>query len=297
MLADAAAGISRTGLRDWTFGPLPRVFSTGPVTGYPALADAGDSVDVRLFQTRAEADRSMLTGTRRLILLNVASGARSIAGRLPVAAKMAISRHPYSSAAALVDDCAACAADEVIARAGGPAWDADGFARLIAAARDQLAVRTAHIIDVTAKVLAEAHEVEVRLSAQPVPELAAAFADMREQFAGLIYRGFVSGTGAARLPDLIRYLRAMVRRLEKLPGDQGRDAERMAVVRRLTGEYRAGRGGPSGPPPRGRGRSGRPVDAGRAPGEPVRPGARHPGAGVRKAHPDGFDGADHLASR
>ncbi len=31
-----------------------------------------------------------------------------------------------------------------------------------------------------------------------------------------IYRGFVSGTGAqAALPDLIRYLRAMVRRLEK----------------------------------------------------------------------------------
>jgi ATP-dependent helicase HrpA len=238
VLADAAADITRTGLRDWAFGPLPRVFSSGPVTGYPALADAGDSVDVRLFETRAEADRSMLTGTRRLILLNVPSGARSIAGRLPAEVKMAMSRHPYSSAAALVEDCAACAADEVIAQAGGPAWDADGFARLVAAARDQLAVRTAHIVDVTAKVLAEAHEAEVRLSAQPVPELAAAFADMREQFAGLVYRGFVSGTGAARLPDLIRYLRAMVRRLEKLPGEYGRDAERMAVVRRLAGEYR-----------------------------------------------------------
>ena len=61
---------------------------------------------------------------------------------------------------------------------------------------------------------------------------------MREQFAGLIYRGFVSGTGASRLPDLIRYLRAMVRRLDKLAGEQARDAERMAVVRRLAGEYR-----------------------------------------------------------
>ena len=238
VLADAAAEITRTGLRDWTIGTLPGTFTAGQVTGYPALADAGDSADVRLFQTEAEAERAMLAGTRRLILLQVPSGARSIAGRLPVAAKMAMSRHPYASAAALVDDCAACAADAVIAQAGGPARDAAGFARLLAAARDQLAVQTARVIDVTARVLAEAHEAEVRLSSDPVPALAPAFADMRAQFAGLIYPGFVARTGAVRLPDLIRYLRAMVRRLEKLPGEHRRDAERMATVGWLAAEYR-----------------------------------------------------------
>jgi ATP-dependent helicase HrpA len=238
-LTDAGAQITRTGLRDWTIGTLPQVFTSGQVTGYPALADAGGSVDVRLFPTRAEAERSMLAGTRRLILLQVPSGARSIAGRLPVAAKMAMSRHPYASAAALVEDCAAAAADQVIAEAGGPAWDAEGFGKLIGVARDQLAVRTARVIDIAARVLAEAHEVEIRLAAQPAPALAPAFADMREQLAALIYPGFISRTGAARLTDLIRYLRAMVRRLEKLPGEQGRDADRMALVRQVSDEYRA----------------------------------------------------------
>jgi ATP-dependent RNA helicase HrpA len=238
-LTDAAAEITRTGLRDWTIGTLPRVFTSGQITGYPALADAGDSVDVRLFPTEAEASRSMALGTRRLILLRVSSGARSIAGRLPVTAKMAMSRHPYASAAALVDDCAAAAADQVIADAGGPAWDADGFARLVAAARDLLAVRTASVIDVVARVLAEAHEVEVRLSPEPNAALAPAMADMRTQFAGLIHRGFIAETGATRLPDLIRYLRAMVRRLEKLPGEQGRDAARMETVRLAGAEYQA----------------------------------------------------------
>jgi ATP-dependent helicase HrpA len=237
VLTDAAAEITRAGLRDWTIGTLPRVFSRGRVTGYPALADAGDSVDVRLFQTEAEASRSMLLGTRRLVLLQVASGVRSIAGRLPVTAKMAMSRHPYAGAVALLDDCAACAADQVIADAGGPAWDADGFARLIAAARSGLAVQTARVVDVVARTLAEAHEVEVRLSSQPSPALAPAMADMRAQLAGLIYPGFIAQTGAARLPDLIRYLRAIVRRLEKLPGEQGRDAERMATVHRVTADY------------------------------------------------------------
>jgi ATP-dependent helicase HrpA len=178
----------------------------------------------------------MRLGTRRLVLLAVPSGVRSIAGRLPVNAKMAMSRHPYPSAAALLDDCAACAADEVIAEAGGPAWDAEGFARLVEAARDGLAPGTARVLDVVAQILAEAHEVEIRLAnaAHPVPALAPALADVRAQFGGLVYPGFVARTGARRLPDLVRYLRAIVRRLDKLAGEQGRDAERMAVVDRVT---------------------------------------------------------------
>src|SRR5487761_1832117 len=57
-LADAAREITRTGLREWTFGSLPRVFHHGQIRAYPALADAGDAVDVRLFTTEAEASES-----------------------------------------------------------------------------------------------------------------------------------------------------------------------------------------------------------------------------------------------
>ena len=127
-LTEAAAGIVRTGVRSWDFGTLPRVFSAGQVHGYPALADTGSAVDVRVFETEAEAEASMRLGIRRLLLIAVPSGVRSIAGRLPMNLKMAMSRHPYPGAAALLDDCAAAAADQVIADAGGPVWDAEGFA-------------------------------------------------------------------------------------------------------------------------------------------------------------------------
>ena len=133
----------------------------------------------------------------------------------------------------------ACAADQVIAEAGGPAWDADGFARLLAEARSALPLATARVLDVAGQVLEAAHDAEVRLqSARPAPVLEAAFADAREQFAALIHPGFVSETGLRRLPDLVRYLRAISRRLDTAAEDPRRDGERMAAVRRVTDAYR-----------------------------------------------------------
>jgi ATP-dependent helicase HrpA len=237
-LSEAASGITRTGLRTWDIGTLPRVFSQGEVRAYPALADTGDAVDVRLFETRAQADAAMLRGTRRLLLLQVPSGARAVASRLPVSAKLAMSRHPYPGTGALLEDCAAAAADQVITEAGGPAWDEAGFARLLEAARAGLAARTADVVALVARALGEAHQVESSLAGTPSPPVRAAFADLRAQLSGLVYPGFVAGTGARRLPDLVRYLRGMSRRLEKMPEALGRDAERMAVVQQVTGDYR-----------------------------------------------------------
>ena len=76
-------------------------------------------MDIALFDTPAQAQAAMWLGTRRLLLLGVSAAARAYAGGLPVATKLALSRHPYPGAVALLDDCAACAADRVIAAAGG----------------------------------------------------------------------------------------------------------------------------------------------------------------------------------
>jgi ATP-dependent helicase HrpA len=244
MLTEAGDGIVRTGLKDWTMPALPRVFTRGQdgagrgLVGYPALVDAGDAVDVRLFETEAEASAAMLRGTRRLLLLQVPSGLRSIADRLPNERKLAMSRSPYPSVAALLDDCVACAADQVIADAGGPAWDGDGFKRLVAQARSALPLATAQVLEVVSRVLEAAHEAEARLRRDGAPGLAATLADARAQFAGLIYPRFVSETGLQRLPDLVRYLQAISRRLDTAAANPGRDAERMAIVHRVTDAYR-----------------------------------------------------------
>jgi ATP-dependent helicase HrpA len=237
-LTDAAGGIMRTGLTGWTIGTLPQVLTRDDVTAYPALADTGSAVDVRLFETQEQASASMARGTRRLLLLQVPSGVRSIADRLSNEQKLAMMRNPYPRLGALLDDCVACAADQVIADAGGPAWDADGFARLVATARDALPLATARVVEAVARVLEAAQEAELGLQrAAASPVLTAALADARAQLGALIYPGFVSETGLRRLPDLVRYLRAISRRLEVAANSPGRDAERMAAVHRVTAAY------------------------------------------------------------
>jgi ATP-dependent RNA helicase HrpA len=238
LLTAAAGSLARTGLRSWTIGTLPRTIAQGTVTAYPALVDAGDAVDVRMFGTQAEADTAMLRGTRRLLLLQLPSGVRSIADRLPNERKLAMTRSPYPGVAALLEDCVACAADQAIADAGGPAWDAGGFARLLEQARPALPLATARALDVVAQVLEAAHEAEARLRRETGPALAASIADARTQFGALIYPGFVSATGLGRLPDLVRYLRAISRRLDTMAENPGRDADRNAAVHRAAAAWR-----------------------------------------------------------
>ena len=237
VLSQAAAGITRTGLTSWNFGVLPRVFRAGTVVAYPALFDAGDTVDVRLFETEAAARTAMWAGTRRLILLGAPSPVKSIAGGLSTRAKLALSHNPHGGVAAMFADCVSCAADYLMAGAGGPAWDREGFERLSAAVRSGLHEVTAEVVTQVESALRLAHGVEARLQDLRADAVQPAVDDMSAQLSRLIYPGFVTATGYRRLPHLTRYLRGIERRLDKLPENPARDAASMAVAHRVEQAY------------------------------------------------------------
>ncbi len=241
VLSEAAAGLTRSGLTSWNFGTLPEVFREGTVVAYPALADAGAAVDIRLFETETAARAAMWAGTRRLILLGAPSpalGFKSIAGRLSTPAKLALSHNPHGSVAAMFADCVNCAADYLMAQAGGPARDREGFERLSAAVRSGLHEVTADVVTHVESALRLAHAAAARLGDSGAEVIQPAVADMRAQLSGLIYPGFIAATGYRRLPQLTRYLRGIERRLDKLPENPARDAANMAVARRVEQAYR-----------------------------------------------------------
>ncbi|NYJ04981.1 ATP-dependent RNA helicase HrpA [Petropleomorpha daqingensis] len=241
-LARAASDLERTGLTSWDVGTLPRTVEVRRgahvVTAYPALVDEGSTVGVRVVATEAEASRLMWSGARRLLVLAAGSPARQVVRGLSPTTRLALQFNPDGEIPALVDDVVDAAAGELIAAAGGPPHDEAAFAALVGRARAELAPLTTEGVRRVEAVLTQAREVAVAIGQAPgrrVPE--AAIADLRRQMGGLLHRGFVADAGLRRLPDLVRYLRAMAYRLEKLPANAARDALWTDTVAAVTAEY------------------------------------------------------------
>ncbi|WP_088978297.1 ATP-dependent RNA helicase HrpA [Micromonospora coxensis] len=239
VVAAAAPDVARTGLREWSIGSLPRtieqVRAGYAVTAYPALVDEGATVGVKVFDSEAEQAAAHWAGTRRLLRLTVPSPAKFLQGRLSNEAKLALSRNPHGGVQQLIEDAAGAAIDKLIGDAGGPAWDAEGFAALRDRVRADLVDTVVEVMDRVRKVLAAAYAVEQRLGATRNLAVVAALADIRAQLTGLVHAGFITETGYARLPDLLRYLTAVDRRLDRLPGNPQRDKQqqdRIAVVQK-----------------------------------------------------------------
>ncbi|TDC44033.1 ATP-dependent RNA helicase HrpA [Actinomadura sp. KC345] len=240
-LSKAASTIERTGLTEWTIGELPRTYERNQagydVKAYPALTDEGVSVAVRMYETEAEQRRAMWLGTRRLILLNAPSPVKLVQGRLTNKGKLALSHNPHGSVAALFDDCVTAAADRLIAEAGGPAWDEDGFRALDDRVRAGLHDATEQVVGLVERILSESHEVDRRLRGTTSLALVPALTGIRANLTALVHPGFVTATGWARLPDLPRYLRALQIRLDKLPENPGRDRMLAHQADALAREY------------------------------------------------------------
>ena len=126
-VAEAVAdGLERTGLRAWPddLAELPRTVERRTagriVRGFPALTDAGTTVDVRVFATEAEQAAAMGPGTRRLLRLASPSPVKAVERALDPRARLALSTIPTVRWQRLLDDCADAAVDVLASRRRGP---------------------------------------------------------------------------------------------------------------------------------------------------------------------------------
>lgn len=239
---EGGESLERKGLTDWSIGTLTRVFETRragqPVKAYPALVDDGDTVSVRLFDTEAEQQQAMWKGTRRLILRNIpVNPAKFASEKLTNAQKLALSANPHGSIQGLFDDCAMAAADKLIGDFGGPAWDEESYRKLYDKVRAEIVDTTVRTVGQVQQVLAAWQAAERRLKAVRSAALLANLTDVRAQLDALVKPGFVTEAGLRRLPDLMRYLIAVDRRLQQMPTNVQRDTTRMEKVHEMQDEY------------------------------------------------------------
>jgi ATP-dependent helicase HrpA len=171
-------------------------------------------------------------------LHSVPSPVKFVLARQTNQAKLTLSRYRHGSATDLFADCLAAAADDLIATAGGPAWDEAGFQRLLAAVRGELPAATLDVVSKVERVLSVAGEVEARLTELTNPAFSPAVTDVRTQLDTLIHPGWVTATGRQRLPDVHRYVRAILHRLDRLPSNLATDTDHMAAIGRVITAWR-----------------------------------------------------------
>jgi ATP-dependent helicase HrpA len=225
-----ATGLEREGLREWPadLETLPQVVARpGGVHGYPAFVDEEKSVAVRVFATEAEQRGAAAAGLRRLIRLTAPSPVKGIA----------LSRRArLLGVADTLDECADAAVDSLL-----PAlvWDRPAFVALRDSVQAELPAATREVAGLVEQVLAAAQDVRLALRQQPPPAQAEAFDDMRAQLVALLRPGFVTAAGRSRLRDLVRYIRAIGRRVDRLPREVEVDRARMQRVHQVQAAYRS----------------------------------------------------------
>jgi ATP-dependent helicase HrpA len=236
----AAPGFKeQSGLTKWTFGTVQRQVSNTvkghTVTGYPALVDEGTSVALRVFQTSSEQLEAMRGGVIRLLALRVPAPDRYVLEHLNNTEKLTFSQNPHGSVSALIADCALAAVDKLT-----PAelpWDQKSFDALYEQVRAELIDTVFSVTAVVERILASTRRIEKQLKGTTSLALISALNDIKSQLEQLVFPGFVARTGYAQLSQLPRYLAAIEKRLERLPGNVQRDALNMAAVQRLEDDY------------------------------------------------------------
>ena len=239
--AVADDGIEQSGLHIWSFGQLPQNYqqkrSGYEVKAYPALVDEKSSIGIKLFETEAEQQQSMLFGLRRLLLLNIPSPIKYLHEKLPNKAKLGLYFNPFGNVLELIDDCIHCTIDKLIADKGGLVWDEVHFAELQVFVRAELNDYVVNIAQQVEQILTTAHAINKRLKGHIDIQLAFALSDIKQQMSHLIYKNFVTESGWQKLPDIQRYLYAIEKRMDKLAVDPNKDRAQMLKVDRVQRQY------------------------------------------------------------
>ncbi len=237
----AEKGIERSQLTQWDFGQLPlgyeKQVANITIKAFPALVDKKQSVAIELFEHAELAEQAMLRGVSRLILLNIPSPLKYLQEKLPNKAKLGLYFNPFGSIADLLQDCIQAACYHLVTHHGDiPRTEAE-----FNACRDLVRAEIADCVLTAAikveQALSLVHQIGKMLKGSIALNVIQSHADIKAQLEGLIFKGFVTQSGINKLDDIIRYLKGITRRLEKLPVDPNQDRLKLIEVNKVVAVF------------------------------------------------------------
>jgi ATP-dependent helicase HrpA len=234
----AAATQELTGLVDWPPQDIPESVALS-VKGmqsraYPALTPSASSptapataqtetVDLRLFPTRREAEQAHARGLNRLFQLVCAAEFRQLRKRVGDNKALTLQFSPWGNRLSLEMMFATALSDHIFVAGRPLVYTRPSFADRLATGRPLLLTEAERLAALLAQTYAGFAEVQSRLGAFGKPVFATSVADVRAQLAALRPADFLQTVPFERWQHYPRYLRAVMLRLEKLPNNVPRD--------------------------------------------------------------------------
>ena len=208
------------GITRWDFGDLPERVEIRrhgmQLYGYPALIDQGETVGLRLLDSRELAEQSMRRGLQRLFMLQLKKEFTQLARSIPNMQQMCLWWSTRGNCEALKEDILEAVADRAFFGPRKVIRTREAFIDLANEGWRHLSEASLEISAIVYQTLANLHDVEKQLSGRLPPTWNNAAVDIRAQLRNLVYPQFVSQTPAAWLKHLPRFVAGAKVRLQKL---------------------------------------------------------------------------------
>jgi ATP-dependent helicase HrpA len=239
--AAAGPGLERKGIRSWDFGDLPEtlVVERGGhrLSGFPALVRDGDTVALKLLDTREAAEAATRAAVIALMKIPLKDALRRWEKGGSGFVQAALVLKPALATEGLLADVLSAVCDRAFLGDDALPRSERAFAEQVKRARVRLPAVAESAFALLASIAAAYHALAQRLAA--VPSAARRLAvDVTAQRDLLIAPGFFAATPWKALVHLPRYLQALERRLVKYPDNPARDVRQAQAVAALWERYR-----------------------------------------------------------
>lgn len=228
----------KSSLHRWDFGELPRSYrfmqAGVEITAYPALRDDGDSASISLFDYAWQAQQAHRHGVARLLMLTLSQQTRYLKKELLRGNTLSLHLGALGSRDAIISDVIEAAFAATFLMQGELPFTQQAFEACLDRGRSLL-VQTAQQVEAVIMQVAQLAFTLQPLLAKTEPKpLAAVYADLRAQYAALMFAGFIRDTPPRWLLQYPRYLQAMLQRLQKASGQIQKEQTLAVELKALT---------------------------------------------------------------
>jgi len=240
------SGIERAGLKTWDFETLPEStvvdMSGMKIKAWPALVDEGDSVAIKLFDSMEKAQQQ--NGLLRLVLLKYADERKALEKQIPELSKMCLHYNSTGKCDELKKSIVENVfrlnfiTDELLINKHGAGLKKAQFNDHLEINKDNLSDTLKELSQQILTLLPLNHQIRKQLKGTIDLSLLETLNDVRDQIESLVYAGFLDNLSMDELRQYPRYLKAIIKRLDKLAGDAHKDRGLLLQIQPFWDDYK-----------------------------------------------------------